>query len=389
MMQDRIKNPFRFGKEVTGYQFYDRVEDSRNLERRMIDGSSNVVLFAPRRYGKTSLVLKVLERLAAVDGIKSLCFDLTKTPSVEVFCQNYANAVYEAMKGHGDLVRKFLQCLAVWNPSVSVDIAGLVKFKLNVDPNVGLLTDSICDVLDLPEKISHYLGDIPFVIAFDEFQEVSEMSKHFPLEKIFRSCIQKHQNVRYVFLGSKTHIMKRMFGDATKPFYNSAISMPLGKPPVNESRDFIESRFREAGINISGDSADEIIGLSENIPYYLQEVASEVFEEVLSAGRDEVLSDDLSGAAEIIVARNAELYEVRLESFSDAKRSIVFALAQGPIATFDESCRRRYSLPVGSTLHTALPELVDAGIVERSADGYRLADPFFARYLRTSPAKVF
>ena len=43
-------NPFKFGKEVGGYQFYDRQADARFLRQKMIDGSSNVVLFVPRRY---------------------------------------------------------------------------------------------------------------------------------------------------------------------------------------------------------------------------------------------------------------------------------------------------------------------------------------------------
>ena len=52
-------NPFKYGKEVAGYQFYDRSESCGQLYHTLKDGSTNVVLYAPRRYGKTSLVLKV------------------------------------------------------------------------------------------------------------------------------------------------------------------------------------------------------------------------------------------------------------------------------------------------------------------------------------------
>jgi len=79
----------------------------------MVDGSSNEVLFALRRYGKTSLVQKVLGQLAVSDNIKGLCFDLTKTPTVELFCQGYANAVYQALKGRGDLTQSFMRYLAL------------------------------------------------------------------------------------------------------------------------------------------------------------------------------------------------------------------------------------------------------------------------------------
>ena len=49
-----MANPFRYGLEVTGKQFYDRTEIAEKLHRRLADGAGNVVMYAPRRYGKTS-----------------------------------------------------------------------------------------------------------------------------------------------------------------------------------------------------------------------------------------------------------------------------------------------------------------------------------------------
>ena len=72
-----MRNPFKFGKEVSGYRFYDRQEATHSLLRKLRDGSSNIVLFAPRRYGKTSLVLKVLEQLSTQDNILGLRFPTT------------------------------------------------------------------------------------------------------------------------------------------------------------------------------------------------------------------------------------------------------------------------------------------------------------------------
>lgn len=386
-----LGNPFKFGKEVGGYQFYDRVDDARRLRQKMIDGSSNVVLFAPRRYGKTSLVQKVLQQLAVEDGIKSLCFDLTKTPTVELFCQGYANAVYRALRGHGDLTQSFMRYLAIWNPSFSLDVAGVATFKLNVNVNVGIMADSIASVLDLPERIAQDLGGIPFVVAFDEFQEVADISAEFPLEKIFRSCIQAHKNVRYVFLGSKTHMMKRMFGDAARPFYNSASLMPLPKPPVDESREFLCSRFRAAGIELGDGHVDSILRISQNTPYYLQELASGIFEIVSQDNRSAVEDGDLSAAVADIVARNSELFDVRVDMLSVSKYMLVRALAKEPTGIFNEAYRMRHGLSVSSTVHTSLKELIEEGIVtdDRNSRTYELSDPFFSHYLTQDPGKVF
>ena len=378
-----MKNPFKFGKEVSGYQFYDRQEAMHSLLRKLRDGSTNVVLFAPRRYGKTSLVLKVIEQLSRADGVCGLCFDMTRVPSVERFCEEYANAVYAMFGGRRELVHKFMDYLSHLHPTFS--ISGEVK----LDYGAKMSATSIAEVLDLPEKLAHDMGDKPIVVAFDEFQDVAELSKEFPLEKIFRSCIQAHKNVRYVFLGSKTHLMKRMFGDATRPFYNSALPMPLPKPPEDESIEFLTSRFRDAGLVLSMENARSILAASENIPYYLQAIASLTFECATDKNHSEVQSSDISAAIDAFIGINAELYDERLHGLSDAKRALLEALAREPVAKFDEAYRNRHRLPVTSTLHTALGELIDAGLVDQTPTEVRLADPLFARSIRGNSAIVF
>lgn len=380
-----MRNPFKFGKEVTGYQFYDREAITKELHRKLVDGSSNVVLFAPRRYGKTSLVIKVLEELSVQEGIKGMCFDVTRVTSLARFCETYVNAVYAMVGGRREMMHLLTDCLASFRPELSVTVGGAVRIRL--DLAAGLTETSIAEALDLPEKLSRELGNVPFVIAFDEFQEVAELAKEFALEKILRSCIQAHQNVRYVFLGSKTHLMKRIFADATRPFYNSAIPLPLGKPPVEESREFLVSRFRDAGIELEPAEQEVILSVTENIPYYLQELASAVFEAVVPDKA--VTAEHLKLAIEDIIAKNAELYAERMAGLSESKRAILLALATEPTAVFSDEYRNTHALPVSSTLHTALKELQEEGIVETDEEGHRLADPFFVRYIRSSPVRIF
>ena len=64
-----------------------------------------------------------------------------------------------------------------------------------------------------------------------------------------------------------------------------------------------------------------------------------------------------------------------------------------PLTSFsllrDEGYRQRHCLPVTSTLHTALGELVDAGLIDRTPEQIRLADPLFAHYIRGKITTVF
>src|ERR1700694_5198175 len=72
-------NPFRFGRIVSGDAFTDREADLMVLERELRDGQ-NILLEAPRRFGKTSLILEVKRRLEA-GGIPVAYLDCMLVPS--------------------------------------------------------------------------------------------------------------------------------------------------------------------------------------------------------------------------------------------------------------------------------------------------------------------
>lgn len=380
-----MTNPFKFGGEVSGYQFYDRTETAELLRRRLLSGSSNIVMFAPRRYGKTSLVAKVLRKLRDEDGIRSLMFDLSMVPTLSRFCEEYVNAVYAMAGGRQELTHKVMGLLANCNPSLTVGIGEAVKIRL--DLREALTESSICEVLDLPERLAEDLGT-RFVVAFDEFQEISEIASGFALEKVFRSRIQKQQRVQYVFFGSKAHLLERMFSDHARPFYHSALAMPLDKPPEAESREFVRSRFSDAGVHIAEDEVSAVLRASDNIPYYLQAVCSFVFDAVVLNGGNEVTSADVERAVDELVAANANYHATVVRGLSDSQRMLVLALVQEPTDEFDENYRRRHGLSAPSTVHSALRELLKDSLVDDDCGRYRIGDPLFARYLQTSPVKV-
>lgn len=380
-----MNNPFKFGGEVSGYQFYDRTETVETLKSRLIAGSSNIVMFAPRRYGKTSLVSKVLRLIREETGIPSLMFDLSMVPTLPRFCEEYVNAVYAMVGGRQELAHRIVNLLANCNPSLTVGIGGAVKVKLNL--RQVLSESSLCEILDLPERLADELGT-SFVIAFDEFQDVAEISREFALEKVFRSRIQKQQRVRYVFFGSKSHLLERMFRDHARPFYNSALAMPLAKPPVEESREFVRSRFADAGIHAGEGEVEAILRVSDNIPYYLQAISSFVFESVSFARRDAVAAEDVERAADSLVELNANYYSALLRGLSDSQKTLVLALAREPTREFDEDYRNRHDLPASSTVHSALKELIKDAVVEDGEGPYSIGDPIFSRYVQTSPGKV-
>lgn len=379
-----MNNPFVYGKEVRGYQFYDRRASCDELYGYLKDGSTNVVLYAPRRYGKTSMVIRVLERMKA-EGFDCLLFDVSKVATVEKFCEAYATAVYAVYGGLPEIGNQIAQYLLHLHPTVSFTAKGVsVRFEYGERMNEASLTD----VLDLPEKLAAETKR-PIIVAFDEFQDIAMLSRSMRLESVFRSAIQSHRNARYVFFGSKTHMMKRMFGAFSRPFYKSAFNMKIGKPPREESAEFVSSRFGNEGITVDGEALEKILEVSANIPYYLQAVSGLVFGAVERQNGERVRVEDVDEALERFVESNADLYAEILRNLSPAQRAMIEALAEEPVGRLNEAYRRRHGLSGLSSVHSALTGLVNRGLVESEAKGYVIGDPIFARYVRTeSPAKV-
>ena len=54
-MAEKAVNPFSFGDLALDDSFTDREQELRELTADVLNGQ-NVVIFAPRRYGKSSLV---------------------------------------------------------------------------------------------------------------------------------------------------------------------------------------------------------------------------------------------------------------------------------------------------------------------------------------------
>lgn len=370
-------NPFSYGKIVRDQQFYDREEPFSTI-LSTISGGNNVVLYAPRRYGKSSLVMKVMQELER-KGTPCVYLDLMRACSADDFIRLYARNIY---KRQASLFEKGLQQVMEWmkrlRPQVTLDDQGKPELVLDFSPN-QLTSEMISSVFDLPERLSARQGHM--VIILDEFQEIAAFSDQFPLERIFRSCMQQHRQVTYLFLGSKTHLLQQMFSKRSRPFYQSAKTLSLGKPPFGESIAFVNKRFSDAGITLSKASAERIVQEAANIPYYIQFLASELFQQMVDKSKKVLSEEDVQVACRNISSLKSDLYEEHFGSLSMNQRKIIHALAAEGVLRFTEAYRLRYHLPVSSSINSAVKQLLEQGHIEKQEHGYEVADPFFKLWL--------
>src|SRR5919204_393343 len=114
-------------------------------------------------------------------------------------------------------------------------------------------------------------------LALDEFQEVTEIGRNYP--RLMRAVFQTQPEVAHVYLGSKRHLMRRIFSDRNEPFWRSAKQMELGPIPTDQFADYIRSRFAATGRTIADDALAAILDLTGGHPYATQQLSYFVWEE--------------------------------------------------------------------------------------------------------------
>ena len=375
-----LGKPFQLFQFATGDQFYDRKEIRKDLLSRFLSGQSNVVLYGPRRYGKSSLVAELVGDLEKA-GIPCVTLDVVKIPSIDLFVSAYATKVYRRLAPVRFEFKELGTFLKSLRPKMTLDQTGEAGLSFDLsDAQIG--AEALTEVLDLPQRLLSGKGRA--VVVFDEFQEVKDLLPNDGFERVMRSAIQSHRNVSYIFLGSRYHMLRRMFTDHNRPFYKSAVTIHLDKPPVEESVRFVVDRFASAGKSIAREAAERLVAKIENIPYFIQQLGFETFRLVDDAHRKSVSSADVDFAFSNLSGFNRDQYEQLILTLSVSQKKLLIALARERTAEFDDAYRRRYALGVSSTVNSAKAKLMEDGHIEQSGGQYVVADPFFAQYLRTS-----
>lgn len=366
-------NPFNYISIAQGDYFYDRKYETERIVNTLV-GGNNVVLFAPRRYGKISLVFKAMDELEK-QGISCIYMDLMPVYSLDSFVKLYLNAMYKKQTA----TEKFIQLVSSLKnirPKLTFDDSGKPQFGIDfIEPTIDIST--VAQVLELPEKMA--VEGKKVVVVFDEFQEIRNLNK-FGIEALLRSKTQLQHHANYLFLGSKTHIMQDMFMAKNRPFYHSAMTMQLSVLPTADTQEFLKIRFQQSNIEISQEMCDYIIERTENIPYFIQLLAAEVWQYLipdLHTVTREVIDECFLRVVELKIDYYLELYN----RLSPMQKRLLCAIAVSGKNIFSGSYIAQYRLGGASSVQKALTVLLEEAVIDKEQETYFLSDPFFKFYL--------
>src|SRR3954469_10152890 len=288
-----MTNPFKYGPIALDESFTDRDAEVAELSTDALNGQDGVI-FAPRRYGKTSLVHRVAQRLTTRRALVAEV-NLWFTPTKEKLAGRLAREVADIL-GLAGKAREIARAFA-----------GLrITPTITIDPNDGALSFSFAaghasqDVDDTIEHLLRMLAETaagrkrPVVLILDEFQEIAEIDPG--LTKLLRSVFQEQPEVSHIYLGSKRHLMERIFNDANEPFWRSAKRVELGPIQPAQFKPFIVEGFEAHGRRIQDAVADRVLDITGGHPYATQELCYFLWAETAArrTASDQQLDDAVS-----------------------------------------------------------------------------------------------
>jgi hypothetical protein len=373
------RNPFRFGPLALDEAFTDRNREIRELSSDIRNGQ-DVVVFAPRRYGKSSLLWRVAQRLVK-QGVLVAQVDLMRTPTKERLAEKLAESIHEEVATRLFRAKERLRVFAglQLTPVVTVDPEDAsLSFSFDARAPRQDIDRTLEQLLALPGRLAAERGK-RVALVLDEFQEIDDVDPG--LIKLMRSVFQEQPDVAHVYLGSKRHMMARIFNDDNEPFWRSAKQMELGVIPADHFRQYAIARFGETGKALAEPACDGALAATGGHPYATQELLYFLWEETdVGGSADEVT---LGRALEAVLRSEHSHFSLLWDGATSAQRRVLQALAaEQPGRPLSSEYQRRHSLPVTATVQTAVDALVRAEQVERIGRGhYRIAEPFLAEWI--------
>lgn len=367
-----MTNPFRYGITVDDPYFVGRQDEMRDFFGWLSSGQS-LIVYSPRRYGKTSLILKVLLNLKK-EGYQTIYIDFFKVHSRIRFVELYYKAIIGSMTSWEKAIRQISLLVKSIRPVFSIDQSGSPSISVQSDTTSEL--PDISEVFDLPQKLAE---DKPWIVVFDEFQEVTKLNGE-TFEKELRASLIHHSKVSYVFMGSQMHMLLNMFTLRSRAFYQFGKIVELKKIQEDIVQNYLIQRFREGGFDPPSELCSEIIAISNNIPHYVQYLASAVWE----AGLESNFSSDdnfLNKAVDKIVTNQNDYFSSLYENLTSYQKKVLKAIHVDNVNVLSSDYSNRFRLTSTSSTQRALERLVKDGMIEKVADNWQFTDPFFKIWL--------
>ena len=365
----RDLNPFRFAGPLPPEQMIDRNPEADDL-LALADGGHSFRLVGPRRYGKTTLLRRVLDT-AAREGMATVLVDLQDVLSIAEIVVRIERG-YDRLKGP---VRRHVENLfRTWNIGLALGGGGFTA-TLQRNPHVDA-ESVLLRLLELPAAIFEREGTTSLIV-FDEIQDVLAVPG---ADGKIRSVIQHHSDAAtYAFAGSAPGVMEQLFADPKRPLLDQAVPRNLAPLPIADVADYVTLRFQQTGRD-AGTALAPLLEFTRGHPQRSMMLAHYLWQRTPRG----TAADEGAWVATLdqAVGDSAQLMHAIWRALTTNERRVARALAVARTPLHSEETATAVGIKRSSIGKALESLLANADVIQ--VDGKpRLTDPMFELWLQT------
>ncbi len=364
---------FEIGKPVSDERFFGRKKELAQLEF-FLHNNQSIVIIAPRKYGKTSLVKKYL---SCVTDKLIIEIDLMRYLSKKEIADAVIDKCYENIG-----TKKAIHQMKSGMLSFSKKLASMVKINMGVLELEGLERFFHTDVMSEDEYLLYAFEFVEkfalstgkkAIFFIDEFAELSKFSDTAIMGQL-RSIIQHQQHTAYIFAGSQPTLMNTLFLDKNEPFFKFATVLTLGAIDEKSFSQYARMLFEKEKMICDDSTISDIYTFCGGVAYYLSlsmmflwmMKPSTCTPQIIDEVQSKVLEVSAFGFENEIIALKRRKYFLE----------IVLTIANGTNPYTLKTTQRQ-------NINTILKSLELDGVILKKTDGFVLSDTVFGKYLRT------
>ncbi|KAA6302624.1 MAG: hypothetical protein EZS26_001131 [Candidatus Ordinivivax streblomastigis] len=376
------KTPFVFGKIADTNNFTDREKECKRLYQNFTS-LVNTIVISPRRWGKTSLVKNVAQKITAENkDIKICMLDIFNVKTEMDFYMALAQAVLQATSSKWEeLAENAKQFLSHLLPKISFSPDSLSEISFGISWEE--MAKNVDEILELAETIAK-AKNINIIVCIDEFQSINEFENPLAFQRKLRSHWQQHQQVSYCLYGSKRHMLLDIFSNVAMPFYKFGDILFLEKIDNAVWGQFIQKRFRDTGKEISKEDAERSAGLVENHSYYVQQLAQQAWLRTDKICDESIIMEAYEGVKNQL----SLLFVGLIESLTNKQIDFLKAIVFGETNLSSKDILEKYKLGTSANVIKIREALLSKEIIDVNAQQIEIQDPIFKIWLKTDYFKM-
>ncbi|MCF6294106.1 MAG: hypothetical protein L3J25_00280 [Flavobacteriaceae bacterium] len=368
--------PFKFGKVIEASFFINRTEEIAFLKQNILS-SINVTVISPRRWGKSSLIIKTTNLLAKQHKHLRFCYiDLFNIRNEAEFYNVFASEVLKVSYSKWEERLKSIKTLfkqIIPKLSIGVDSNSDISISFNVED----VQKNPSEILNLPETISK-AKNIQIVVCLDEFQNIGHFDNPLEFQKKLRAHWQHHQTASYIIYGSKQHMMMDVFENKSMPFYKFGEVLFLSKILNIQWQKYIVKKFKATDKVIDKKLASQLANLVDNHSYFVQQFANTVWLNTKLNCTEKIIDDSLVQ----LFNQYEMLFIKELDNLSNPQVNFLKAVCNNEKALSGKKTIAKYNLGTSGSVVKIRKALIDKEVIDNHNKTIEFMDPLFKLWFK-------